>query len=90
MKEFQNEYDVSVLPAEMGGTIPLATMVELWKNELAAKRDTVLKLDQMNILSTRGIFSSKNNDQNGNLTAPSGNVISETGIIGSFRKLDID
>lgn len=88
LQDFQKVYDPCALPAEMGGTIPMTTMIELWKYELATKRDQVIKLDQMKILSTRDIQSSRNGDQNGNLVI--GREISGKGVIGSFRKLEID
>lgn len=62
-------------------------MIELWKQELAANRDKLLRLDEMEILDTRGIISS-----NGNKTEKRQNesVIGCNDLTGSFRKLEID
>lgn len=91
LDDFQKNFDTKTLPAEMGGSIPMATMIDLWKQELAAKRDKLIELDKMQILSTRGILSSSkksdnvcNNNKNG--------LVVDNGIslTGTFRKLEID
>ncbi|XP_065160764.1 alpha-tocopherol transfer protein-like isoform X2 [Atheta coriaria] len=69
-----------VLPKEYGGVMPMADMIELWKKELAAKRDRLLSYDAMNLLSDRGIIRRRNQ--------PGGGEISE--MQGSFRKLEVD
>lgn len=63
-------------------------MIELWKQELAANRDKLLKLDQMEILDTRGIISSggSKNEKRQNCDS----VIGSNDLKGSFRKLEID
>ncbi|KAJ9577123.1 hypothetical protein L9F63_006295 [Diploptera punctata] len=73
-----------VLPKELGGTMPMAEMIELWKKELAAKRDRILKLDEMKLLSTKSIITRRNNNH---IDSSSALVNS---IEGSFRKLEVD
>ncbi|XP_058829768.1 clavesin-2 [Topomyia yanbarensis] len=76
--------DPAALPKELGGKIPLVDMIDSWKQELAAKRSTLLALDKMNILSDRGIIS-RNSDRNNN-----SNGQSLEAMTGSFRKLEVD
>lgn len=76
---------IDVLPKEMGGKVPMAEMIELFKMELSASRNSILALDQMKILNDSGIIGRRNVDKNNN--AVSGD--SEQ-VIGSFRKLEID
>lgn len=59
----------------------MAEMIDLWKRELASKRDLMMALDKMKILSDKGIIRS---DSNNNNKSP-GDSIS-----GSFRKLEVD
>ncbi|PSN35983.1 hypothetical protein C0J52_14388 [Blattella germanica] len=83
LESLQNKVDPEVLPKELGGKMPMAEMIELWKKELAAKRETLLKLDDMKLLSTKSIISRKNNQiDNSSLMVNS--------LQGSFRKLEVD
>lgn len=61
--------------------MPMAEMIDMWKRELASKRDLMMALDKMKILSDKGIIRSDNNNNN---KSP-GDSIS-----GSFRKLEVD
>ena len=66
----------------------MATMLDLWKQELAVKRDKLVALDKMKILNTNGIITSKKiNGQ-----SIKNKSLAENGItmMGSFRKLEID
>lgn len=86
--DVKKKIDVEVLPKEMGGKIPMTEMIEMWKIELAAKRDSVVGLDNMKILSDRGIRGKRNNvDCNNN--NPNAKFQDES-LTGSFRKLEID
>ncbi|XP_030570687.1 alpha-tocopherol transfer protein-like [Drosophila novamexicana] len=88
-KELMKAVDADCLPQEMGGIMPMREMIELWKQELAGKRDLVLALDQSMLLSDRGIQrrSSYNSEKNGTGT----NFVSQIeSIEGSFRKLEFD
>lgn len=60
----------------------MAEMIDMWKRELASKRDIMMALDKMKILSDKGIIRRDSN--NNNNTSP-GDSIS-----GSFRKLEVD
>uniref|UniRef100_T1GSY0 CRAL-TRIO domain-containing protein n=1 Tax=Megaselia scalaris TaxID=36166 RepID=T1GSY0_MEGSC len=62
VKDLHKHVDPDCLPQELGGKILMADMVESWKKELIAKRDLVINLDKMNLLSDRGITTSKNNN----------------------------
>lgn len=77
--------DPACLPKELGGNIPMVDMIEWWKQELAAKRDTLLALDNMNILSDGSIISRNGTDRNNNER-----TLGMETITGSFRKLEVD
>lgn len=87
-KDLPKHMDVDCLPLELGGKIPMIEMIESWKIELAKKRDSLLRLDEMKLLSDQGITSSRNPDktnQNGT------NFVAHfESLSGSFRKLEID
>ncbi|XP_026757873.1 retinaldehyde-binding protein 1-like [Galleria mellonella] len=81
LKQLHKNVDVACLPTIYGGEIPLQDMITFTKQLISDQRKTVLNLDDMQILSTRGIISSrsKNNIQNDSVS-----------VEGSFRKLEID
>lgn len=82
MKNLHNKVDVSCLPTSFGGHIPLQDMIRFTKDLLNERRQTVLALDDMEILSTRGIISSRK---------PTNALKPESiSVEGSFRKLEID
>ncbi|XP_067646252.1 clavesin-2 isoform X2 [Eurosta solidaginis] len=88
-KELTKLVDPECLPQELGGHMPMKAMVELWKEELAAKRETILNLDKIALLSDRGIMRKNNSnvDKNSNNI----NFVSQMeSIEGSFRKLEFD
>lgn len=76
---------VDVLPKEMGGKVPMADMLEYFKMELSASRDTLIALDKMKIINDAGIIGRKNADMNNNSVSAKSEQV-----IGSFRKLEID
>ncbi|XP_069686607.1 clavesin-1 [Periplaneta americana] len=76
--------DPKVLPKELGGTMPMAEMIELWTKELANKRECILDLDNMKLLSTKSIITRRNNQNNENSSIVINNLQ------GSFRKLEVD
>lgn len=80
--------DKACLPAEYGGNIPIREMVEIWKRELAAKRDILLALDCMKLHSDRGIITSRNPGQDCNNNSTK--IATSECLPGSFRKLEID
>ena len=66
---------------EIGGEIPMAEMIKLWKIELASKRQVVIDLKKMKILNSQGIIGRhmKIRDKS------PGNSL-----CGSFKKLEFD
>lgn len=76
---------IDVLPKEMGGKIPKAEMIELFKQELQASRASLIALDNMKILDDSGIIGRRNADKNNNTVSGKSDQV-----IGSFRKLEID
>ncbi|KAL5291353.1 hypothetical protein ACFFRR_010637 [Megaselia abdita] len=88
VKDIHKHVDPDCLPQEFGGKIPMSDMIESWKKELIAKRDLVLSLDKMNLVSDRGITTSKNNNISTN--SDGGIITKMESISGSFRKLEFD
>ncbi|XP_013189272.2 retinaldehyde-binding protein 1 [Amyelois transitella] len=72
--------DPSCLPVEFGGDIPMQDMISYTKHFLEEQRNTVIALQDMQLLSTRGIITSRN-------TRDTKDGVSTEG---SFRKLEID
>lgn len=87
MQDLCKKLDPACLPKELGGSIPLADMIESWKQELATKRNTLIALDNMRLLSDRGIISRNGNDRNNN---GYGSSLGMETMTGSFRKLEVD
>lgn len=81
-EQLLNKVPKRCLPSELGGDISIKEMVEMWKEELAAKRERLLSFDAMNLLSDRGIIRSKN--------TPSQDETGTGSLPGSFRKLELD
>ena len=80
MEELQSKVDVKLLPKEYGGEVPLATMISDYKAKLRAQRDKMLALDDMQIELVKGAgYWGDNTD---------GDIA--VGVIGSFRKLEVD
>lgn len=97
VKELQKQVDPECLPAEMGGTMPLAEMNKLWQRELLAAREELLALDRMVLLSDRAIVTSKREKSNAGGVNGSNVSASKTelqahvdSVAGSFRKLEFD
>ena len=76
---------IDVLPKEMGGKIPKAEMLELFKQELHASRNSLIALDKMKLFDDSGIIGRRNFDKNNNAVSHNSEQV-----IGSFRKLEID
>ncbi|KAJ8970196.1 hypothetical protein NQ314_001343 [Rhamnusium bicolor] len=77
-----NRVDKLCLPFEFGGEMPAKEMIQMWKEELNAKRERLLSFDSINLLSDRGIIRTRNitaHDNTGTESLP-----------GSFRKLELD
>ncbi|XP_075162607.1 cellular retinaldehyde binding protein [Haematobia irritans] len=81
--------DPECLPLEMGGKIPQKEMVELWKQELLEKRDTIVRLDEMRLINDRGIQHRSSHNAEKSSQQPT--FVSQIeSIEGSFRKLEFD
>ncbi|XP_044731779.1 retinaldehyde-binding protein 1-like [Chrysoperla carnea] len=79
--------DPNVLPKEYGGKIPMATMIEMFKMELDSKRERLLALDKMKLLSDRGIICRRNKSYH---STPNAEQFGISSLPGSFRRLQVD
>lgn len=82
VEDMLKKVEKQCLPLELGGTMPMAEMIEQWKHELAARREQILRLDEMAILSDRDILTRDN--KGGSMNAQINSIA------GSFRKLEVD
>lgn len=82
LKQLHQLVNTACLPTTYGGTLKLEDMITYTSQLLSDQKKKVLGLDDMEILSTRGIISSRKNNT---LT-----VNGDVAIQGSFRKLEID
>lgn len=80
LKQLHKNAKVECLPTIYGGKLQMQDLISNTKNLLREHRKKVLALDEMEILSTRGIISSRNNNNNSESIS----------VEGSFRKLQID
>lgn len=89
--DLHKKVDKACLPQELGGIIPMSEMIEHWRTEMDAKRETLIALDKMILHSDRGIITRKhdknNNNNNSSINSMQTNIES---ISGSFRKLEVD
>lgn len=79
MESLFEKVDKRCLPKEMGGEIPREEMVSSWQTELENRQKRLLTIDQIELLSDRGIICSRNAARNALNT-----------LSGSFRKLEVD
>lgn len=77
--------DRKSLPKEYGGDIPMAQMIELWKEEIASKQKRVMQLDDMRLVSDSGIVTRKSNNAGSGSTCTGISTVT-----GSFRRLEVD
>ncbi|KAI9588572.1 hypothetical protein GQX74_004417 [Glossina fuscipes] len=54
-EELCKAIDPECLPQELGGRMSTEEMLKLWKCELLEKRETILKLDEITLLTDCGI-----------------------------------
>lgn len=78
--DIKKTIDLSNLPKEYGGDVPMADLIKAFKEELRSKRDVLLALDEMSIDVKLSKF--KIDDD---MAQELG-----TGVVGSFRKLQVD
>lgn len=69
-----------MLPKEYGGSVPLNDMIEAFKVRLRQKREAILALDDMFIEITKDSTNFAGNDD----------TDIDAGMVGSFRKLEVD
>ncbi|KAL6442244.1 hypothetical protein ACFW04_002485 [Cataglyphis niger] len=90
-----HKMDVSMLPKEYGGTIPMKEMIDLWRKEVIAMRPTLLNNDKMRVRLE--LYSEKAREgavsalkQGFGCSSVGSNDSAIYGITGSFRKLEVD
>ncbi|XP_062553465.1 clavesin-1-like [Armigeres subalbatus] len=80
MEDLKTTVNPKLLPKEYGGTIPMAECVAQFKAFLKAKRDQLMALDDMQIeISKNSAYWAESTDAD-----------IAAGVIGSFRKLEVD
>ncbi|CAG9558194.1 unnamed protein product [Danaus chrysippus] len=89
------EIDKQLLPQEYGGTMPMKTMIEKWKVEMASKRETLLMNDKMAVrlemyseAAREGAVSALRAGGTCAATDSVGDAM--RGLTGNFRKLEVD
>jgi len=87
-EDFKKLFDASLLPEEYGGKIPMAEMIEMFKNEIQERQDRLVALDEMRVDMKLMTSMSKGGDTCGNTVAKQ--IVGGIGLAGSFRKLEID
>lgn len=70
----------SLLPKEYGGTVPLDDIIAMFKQRLRRQREAILALDDMYIEITKESTNFGGNDD----------ADIDAGVVGSFRKLEVD
>uniref|UniRef100_A0A1A9W4K8 CRAL-TRIO domain-containing protein n=1 Tax=Glossina brevipalpis TaxID=37001 RepID=A0A1A9W4K8_9MUSC len=85
-EELCKSIDPECLPRELGGRMSTKEMLDLWKRELLKKRDIILKLDEITLLTDCGIQCKRS----GKLKNSTDFLKHYENLQGSFRKLEID
>lgn len=80
VEDLKTRVDPALLPKEYGGTIPINDMIATFKQELRRQRAKTLALDEMSIEVTGAPTNWLGNDD----------ADIEGGLMGSFRKLEVD
>lgn len=80
LDELKTKVDPKLLPKEYGGIVPLSEMIQIFKERARKHRAAILALDDMYIEITKESVNFAGNDD----------VDMDPGIVGSFRKLQVD
>lgn len=80
IEDLKSRVDPALLPQEYGGTIPINDMIATFKENLRKQRLKTLALDEMSIEVTGAPTNWLGNDD----------ADIEGGLMGSFRKLEVD
>lgn len=80
LDELKAKVDPKLLPKEYGGTMPMSEMIEIFKERARKQRAAILALDDMYIEVTKESANFAGNDD----------VDMDPGVVGSFRKLQVD
>lgn len=80
IEELKSRVDPALLPKEYGGTVPMNDMIAIFKENLRRQRAKTLALDEMCIEVTGSPTNWLGNDD----------ADIEGGLMGSFRKLEVD
>lgn len=76
---------IVLLFIKSGSKYTIQDMIQLWREELACKRDKIIALDNMKILDDRGIIGRRHEEgHKGN------KLLVCDSVIGNFRKLELD
>lgn len=81
--DLRKHVDKKCLPREYGGDMPMAQMIDLWKEEIASKQKMLMRLDEMKLVSDQGIVTRRTTTNANTCTGIST-------VTGSFRRLEVD
>lgn len=82
LEDFQKEVDIDIFPEEYGGKMKTENIISEIHKKMQTKREKILALDEMLVDVPK--------DMNGEWYQQSSNGNIQAGVIGSFRKLDLD
>ncbi|XP_055687645.1 clavesin-1 [Lutzomyia longipalpis] len=80
LEDLKRHIDPSILPKEYGGVVPLSEMINQLKIRLRQKRQEILALDDFYIEISKTAANFAGNED----------ADMDTGVVGSFRKLEVD
>lgn len=80
LDELKAKVNPALLPKEYGGTVPMDDIIAQFKQRLRRQRAAILALDDMHIEITKDSAHLTSNDD----------ADIDAGVVGSFRKLEVD
>lgn len=78
-------FDINYFLLNSGSKYTMKDMIQLWREELACKREQVISLDTMKIIDDRGIIGRRHEEGH-----KSNKLLVCDSVIGNFRKLELD